>query len=74
MLSFTSEELEQFGIPYQKTSQFIFRNRLFSKGPSFSKAAREIAIALYKHYRATGTICLLVESEDYVTLCRQRLT
>jgi hypothetical protein len=72
MLLFTVEDLESQGIPYQQKSQFVFQGKLFTKSTSFSKKVRQTAIEIYKNYLNSGVFCLLVESPDYLTICRQR--
>lgn len=72
MLLFTVEELERRGIPYSQKSQFVFQGRNFTKSTSFSQSIRQKAIDLYKSYLNSGTFCMLVESPDYLTICRQR--
>lgn len=72
MVLFTVEELERLGIPYTKTSQFVFQGRRFTKGQSFSQNVRSAAIDLYKTYVNSGNPCLLVECPEYVTICRQK--
>jgi len=72
MLLFTVEELEQRGVPYSQKSQFMFQGRLFTKTISFSHRIRETAIDLYKSYLNSGVFCMLVETPEYVTICRQK--
>lgn len=72
MLIFTVEELENRGIPYKQKSQFTYNGKLFTKSTSFSLSFRQIAVDLYKNYLNSGIFCMLVESPDYLTICRQR--
>jgi hypothetical protein len=72
MLVFTVEELENRGIPYKQKSQFTYNGKQFTKSTSFSHSVRQTALDLYKSYLNSGVFCMLVESPDYLTICRQR--
>jgi len=72
MLLFTVEELERHGVPYSQKSQFFFQGRQFTKTVSFSQRIRQNAIDLYRSYLNAGVFCLLVETPEYLTICRQK--
>ncbi|MCU0568178.1 MAG: DUF4278 domain-containing protein [Oculatellaceae cyanobacterium Prado106] len=69
MMILRMEALEAQGIAYRTATQFTFDNQVFSKGQSFPIRMRQVAIELAQGYQASGTLCLLVESADHVTIC-----
>ncbi|NER33621.1 MAG: hypothetical protein F6J93_06120 [Oscillatoria sp. SIO1A7] len=71
MLVLNVADLKSQGIDYQGKSQIVFYNTPFSKGRSFPKEEREKAIAICKKYLQIDIVCLIVESQNKLTLWRE---
>ncbi len=63
--------LEKRGIYYRTSKQIQVRGRTFQKAESFSKRVYAVAIAQCEQQQVEGTLCLLVESEDVLTIWRE---
>jgi hypothetical protein len=65
------EELEIQGFAFQAKSQMVFNNTKFTKCQSFSQADRPEALATCNKYLKLDVLCLIVESEEKLTLWRE---
>ena len=50
------------------TSEIYFKNKLLTRGPSFSKTLRQAAINFCEKYFDPKLFCLIVESNSYFTV------
>ncbi|MGK7874082.1 MAG: hypothetical protein AB4426_12440 [Xenococcaceae cyanobacterium] len=64
----TIQELELQSVPGPSQSQLVFQNKLLTRGPDFSKNLREAAINFCQKYYSSKLLCLLVESQYYLTV------
>ncbi len=63
--------LEKRGIPYRTAKRIQVRGRTFQKAESFSKRVYAVALAQCEQQQVEGTLCLLVETEDILTIWRE---
>jgi hypothetical protein len=68
MLFATIQELELQGVFCKEASQILFRNTVFTRALDFPRKSRQAAIKFCKDYVNAKLICLLVESQDYLTV------
>ncbi|MGK7877926.1 MAG: hypothetical protein AB4426_32850 [Xenococcaceae cyanobacterium] len=61
------ENLPGAEVSINEKSQIIFQNKLFTRGPDFSKNLREAAIKFCQKY-SDSILCLIVESQWYLTV------
>lgn len=71
MMVLHASSLEKRGIHYRTSKQIQVRGRTFQKAESFSKRVYAVAIAQCEQQQVEGTLCLLVESEDVLTIWRE---
>lgn len=72
MLLFTTKEkLELQNISRSNTYQIIFRNKVLTRGPDFSKNSKEIALEFCKIHYGCDRLCLLVEHPNYLSLWKE---
>ena len=71
MMVLHASSLEKRGIHYRTSKQIQVRGRTFQKAESFSKRVYEVALAYCEQQQVEGTLCLLVESEDVLTIWRE---
>lgn len=72
MLITTARELAELGISYNKSAvQWLFHNKILTKGQRFSHRARQVALKVCRENRDRGEFCLLVEEGNLLTLWRQ---
>jgi hypothetical protein len=66
------EELELQGFAFQAASQIVFNKTiLLTKGKCFSLEERQKALATCNKYLKLDVLCLIVESEEKLTLWRE---
>ncbi|MBD1937288.1 hypothetical protein [Microcoleus sp. FACHB-68] len=68
MLLLHAEELGLLGIAFQATSQLVYQNTRFTKGPSFPTDERQAAITSCNKYLRADIVCLIIENDGYLTL------
>lgn len=68
MFLLQAEELGLLGIVFQAASQLAYQNTRFTKGPSFPTDERQAAITICNKYLRADILCLIVETEGYLTL------
>ena len=71
MIFLLSSSLEQQGIPYRAAKQICIKGRSFQKGESFANHARHQALAQCETQQLNGINCLIVKSDDMVTIWRE---
>ncbi len=71
MMVLRATSLEKRGIPYRTAKRIQFRGRIFQKAESFSKRVYAVAVAQCEQQQVEGTLCLLVETEDILTIWRE---
>ena len=72
MLLFTTKEkLELQNISRPNTFQIIFRNKVLTRGPDFSKNSKETALEFCKIHCGGDRLCLLVEYPNYLSLWKE---
>jgi hypothetical protein len=72
MLLFTTrKKLELQAVPVKKSSQMIFQNRLFNRGPDFAKNLRDAAINFCEVYSDPQGVCIVEENPSYLTVWRE---
>ena len=71
MMVLHAASLERRGIHYRTSKQIQVRGRTFQKAESFSKRVYAVALAQCEQQQVEGTLCLLVESEDVLTIWRE---
>lgn len=71
MMVLHAASLEKRGIHYRTSKQIQVRGRTFQKAESFSKRVYAVAVAQCEQQQVEGTLCLLVESEDVLTIWRE---
>lgn len=72
MLQFTTgKKLELQSVPIKKSSQIIFQDKLFNRGPDFAKSLRDAAIGFCEGYSDPQGVCLVVEHSSYLTVWRE---
>ena len=71
MMVLHASSLEKRGIHYRTSKQIQVRGRTFQKAESFSKRVYAVAVAQCDQQQVEGTLCLLVESEDVLTIWRE---
>ena len=71
MMVLHAASLEKRGIYYRTSKQIQVRGRTFQKAESFSKRVYAVAIAQCEQQQVEGSLCLLVESEDVLTIWRE---
>ena len=71
MIFLLSSSLEQQGIPYRAAKQICIKGRSFQKGESFANHARHQALAQCEAQQLNGINCLIVKSDDMVTIWRE---
>jgi predicted methyltransferase len=71
MMVLRATSLEKRGIPYRTAKRIQVRGRTFQKAESFSKRVYAVALAQCEQQQVEGTLCLLVETEDILTIWRE---
>ena len=71
MMVLRAASLEKRGIHYRTAQRIQVRGRTFQKAESFSKRVYAVAIAQCEQQQVEGLLCLLVESEDVLTIWRE---
>lgn len=71
MMITTAHELAESGVYNQSSPRLIFRNKIFTRGQSFSYKARQVAVAICQEHLDRGGFCMLVEDGNLITLWRQ---
>ena len=71
MVVLHAASLEKRGIHYRTSKQIQVRGRTFQKAESFSKRVYAVALAQCEQQQVEGTLCLLVESADVLTIWRE---
>jgi len=71
MMITTASELAQLGTYNPLGAQLIFRDKVFTKGQSFSCRARQVALAVCQENPEHGGFCMLVEDGNLITIWRQ---
>lgn len=65
MIFLTKEQLAPENL--ESSSQLMFQDKLFTRGPDFAKSARSIAIKFCQRY-LHRVPCLLVDNDSYVSI------
>ena len=71
MIVLQAASLEKRGIHYRTAKHIQVRGRTFQKAESFSKRVHAVAVAQCEQYQVEGTLCLLVESANVLTIWRE---
>ena len=71
MIVLQAASLEKRGIHYRTAKHIQVRGRTFQKAESFSKRVHAVAVAQCEQQQVEGTLCLLVESENVLTIWRE---
>ncbi len=71
MIFLLSSSLEKQGIPYRAAKQISIKGRQFQKGESFSSRASFQALAHCEAQQLEGINCLVVKSDDMLTIWRE---
>ena len=71
MIVLQAASLEKRGIHYRTAKHIQVRGRTFQKAESFSKRVHAVAVAQCEQHQVEGTLCLLVESENVLTIWRE---